>query len=88
MARVSVGVSPRVGVVDEGAVIATVLDYLQSSHPLGGEFMTEQWRQAHTLRIVRREPVETRTKTLPLYVIRSAPVVAAGAVTAAAEREL
>ena len=68
----SIVISPRVGAVDEDAVITTVLQNLKSSHDLGGELMTEQWRQGHTLRVIRREPYQTRTlKVLPLHVIHS-----------------
>lgn len=68
--RVSVVVSPRVGPLDDAAVLATVLHGIKLTHPLGGELMTEQWRQADILRVVRREPYETRTqKVPPLHVV-------------------
>ncbi len=68
----SIVVSPRVGAVDEPAVVATVLKNIRLTHPLGGELMTEQWRQADTLRVERQEPYETRTqKVPPLHVVRS-----------------
>ena len=70
--RVSIVVSPRVGAVDEPAVVATVLKNIRLTHPLGGELMTEQWRQADTLRVERQEPYETHTqKVPPLHVVRS-----------------
>jgi len=71
--RVSVFVSPRVGAIDEGAVLATVMDGLKHSHAQGGELMTEQFRQANTLRVIRREPYRTSSlKTPPIHVIRGA----------------
>jgi hypothetical protein len=69
--RVSIVVSPRVGPVDEKAVIAATLENLKINHPAGGELMTEQWRQANTLRVVRREPYEARAqKVPPLFVLQ------------------
>ena len=72
LTRVSIVVSPRVGAVDEDAIVALVLESLQSSHAGGGgALMAEQWRQSNTLRVVRREPYETRTaKVMPLHVLR------------------
>ena len=69
--RVSVVVSPRLGAIDEDAVLASVLDGLKTSHTQGGDLMTDQFRQAGTLRVVRREPYATASsKVAPLYVIR------------------
>jgi len=72
LAKVSILVSPRVGAVDEDAIVATVMETLRSSHARGGGGrMAEQWRQGSTLRVVRREPYEGRTsKVLPLHMIR------------------
>jgi phenylacetate-coenzyme A ligase PaaK-like adenylate-forming protein len=69
LSQVSILVSPRVGEVDEAAVVATVLETLESSHEGGGgETMAKMWRQAGTLRVVRREPFETRSsKVMPLF---------------------
>ncbi|HLF71743.1 MAG TPA: hypothetical protein VI759_06300 [Dehalococcoidia bacterium] len=68
--RVRIVVSPRVGPVDEAAVIAVVMENLESSHEgAGGKEMTDQWRQGETLQVVRREPEVTRTqKVAPLRV--------------------
>lgn len=66
--RVSIVVAPDLGEVEEAAVVETVLENLRSSHELGGELMADQWRQAGTLRVVRREPFQTNTmKVPPLY---------------------
>jgi hypothetical protein len=64
----SIVVSPRVGPVDEEAVIETVLSALEESHAQGGgALMAEQWRLGANLRVVRRD-VETtdNLKVLPL----------------------
>jgi hypothetical protein len=64
--RVDVVVSPAVGQVDEGAVVATVLESLAAI----GEpqrMMAETWRDAGTLRVSRAEPQATLgAKVLPL----------------------
>jgi hypothetical protein len=82
MPRVSVLVSPSVGRVDNEALIATVLDNLKATHREGGELMTEQWRQAGTLRVLRGEPYKTRSeKVMPLHVIRKDGAAASRAMT-------
>jgi hypothetical protein len=79
IARVSVIVSPRVGTVDEKALVGTVLDSLATSHHgAGGDLMSEQWRQGQTLRILRQEPEENNGKIPPLR-LRRARVAAAQA---------
>ena len=65
--KLSIVVSPRVGTVDEAAVIRTVLDNLQATHHRGGgELMAAIWSQGETLRVVRREPDELNEKIAPL----------------------
>jgi hypothetical protein len=65
--KVSLLVSPRVGEVDEQAVVATALRVL-AAYP-GGELMAEHWRQGGTLRVLRREPYVTGgAKILPLHI--------------------
>ncbi len=69
LARVSLLVSPRVGRVDERALLAAVLDAL-GGRAAGGDDMADQWRQGRTLRLVRREPYATGAeKVLPLHVV-------------------
>ena len=72
LARVSLVVSPRVGPVDEAALVAAALAVL-ASPPTGksGEaMMAAYWRDARTLRVVRREPHATAAaKIMPLHVI-------------------
>ena len=70
MPRVSLIVAPGVGPVDEADVVETVLNTLSTD--LGGRrLMADQWRQAGTVRVWRREPYATATaKVLPLHVLR------------------
>lgn len=64
--KVNIIVSPRVGEVDDGHVIDTVVNALESCP--GGDVMSRQWRHGNTLRILRREPYSTSSaKILPLH---------------------
>jgi hypothetical protein len=66
--RVSVVVSPRVGDIDDGEVVETVLTALGSG-PASRSMMAEVWRTGKALRVVRREPYATATaKILPLHI--------------------
>ncbi len=70
--RVSILVSPRVGRVDEAAVVAAVRAALRA-HPDGGAEMDDQWRQGGTLRVERRDPHATiSAKILPLHILSQA----------------
>lgn len=67
--RVDLVVSPRVGPVDEKLMIRTVLETLAAPHA-GQRMMTELWRAANTLRVIRREPHRTAAaKILPLHIL-------------------
>jgi hypothetical protein len=67
---VSLVVSPSVGALDERAVIGTAYGFL-SRGDAGRDLMADVWRQAETLRIVRREPYATAVgKILPLHILR------------------
>jgi len=67
--KVNIVVSPRVGALDDEAVINTVVNSLVS-YP-GGDIMIRQWRQGNTLHVVRREPYATSSaKILPLHIIK------------------
>jgi len=73
--RVSLVVSPRIGEIDTDRLIANALEVLGSgAGGIGaGAIMAQHWRDARTLRVVRREPYATRAaKVLPLHVIRPA----------------
>jgi hypothetical protein len=68
--KVAVVIDPRVGDVEEGAVIAAVLCALGSG-PGYKAMMADAWRDGGTLRVVRREPYATGAgKVLPLHVVR------------------
>jgi hypothetical protein len=66
--RVSLLVDPRVGPLDEGAVVETIIDFLNhlpGSHDNYGE----RWREARTLRVRRQPPIATgASKILALHV--------------------
>lgn len=66
--KVSLLVSPRVGPVDEAAAIDTVVRFLNSV-PNASDDYGEHWREAGTLRLVRREPYATgASKILALHI--------------------
>jgi hypothetical protein len=68
--RVSIVVSPRVGEVDEAALIGTVLTALGSG-PAYKRMMASVWQSGDTLKVVRREPHATaHAKILPLHLVR------------------
>lgn len=67
--RVALVISPRVGALDEAAVVATVLDEL-AGRAVSGPMMARIWRDGRTLRIVRREPyVTSSAKIQALHVV-------------------
>lgn len=67
--RVSVVVSPRVGAVDERALLETIHAGLSGGPSYKG-MMAAVWRGGDVLRVVRREPYETAGgKLLPLHVL-------------------
>jgi hypothetical protein len=71
LTRIEVVVSPVVDVVDEQAVLEFVLQALPRLAS-SGSAMVEQWRQADTLRVVRREPYASGgRKILPLHFLES-----------------
>jgi hypothetical protein len=69
LTRVSLLVSPAVGLIDERQIISRVLQLLRT-YP-GGRVMADSWRDAGTLRLVRREPYVTgASKVMPLHILR------------------
>lgn len=67
--RLSLLVSPRVGGIDPEAIAGAVFDTLGTGD-VSGAMMLEQWRGNESLRVVRREPIETAsTKVLPLHIL-------------------
>ena len=72
LTRLSLIVSPRVGLTDEDAVLAAVFDGLRSPSA-ASELAQVTWRAAGSLRIRREEPVWTaRGKLMPLHLPRFA----------------
>jgi hypothetical protein len=68
--QVVIVVSPRVGDVDERALVAAVLDGVRRG-PAYHRMMAGFWRDGETLRVVRREPHSTHSaKILPLHLLR------------------
>lgn len=70
---VEIVVSPAVGPVDEHAIRALVVETLGFASA-GSRMMAERWRDAGTLRVVRREPYNTAVamKVQPLHVMKRA----------------
>lgn len=72
--RISLVISPRVGVVDEAKIVDAVLALLKS-YPSSKKLMSDVWRDSRTLRVVRREPyVTSAAKILPLHLVRKTGV--------------
>ena len=70
LATVSLVISPTIGPVREADVQATVLDGL-ASRDAAHRMMTSLWRDAGTIRVVRREPYVTNAgKVLAMHVVR------------------
>jgi hypothetical protein len=68
--KVAIVVSPRVGDIDERAVVRAVLQTLGSGPAYRG-MMAEIWRDGETVRVERREPHQTvAAKILPLHIMR------------------
>lgn len=70
LSRVRLLVSPAVGEIDEPAVVETVYRYL-AAQGRSEAMMSEVWRGARTLEVVRARPhVTSASKTPPLYRLR------------------
>lgn len=70
LSRIFIVASPRLGPLDEAAMIDRILATLRA-YP-GGIAMTQLWTQGQTLQLLRREPFRTESaKILPLYLQRS-----------------
>ena len=71
LSRINVVASPRLGRIDEARLVATVCDTLGAASRAHGS-MTDIWRQAGAVRVVRREPYTTSAaKILPLHILRA-----------------
>lgn len=72
--RVELLASPRLGPIDEGEAVETVIGFLNNV-PRASDAYGERWRQADTLRLRRAEPHATfASKILPLHVARKGSV--------------
>jgi hypothetical protein len=68
--RLCLLISPRVAIVDDSAVIATVLSALRQSSPMADAARTV-WQRASSIQIKRQEPITTGPgKLLPLQIRR------------------
>ena len=69
LSRIAVAVNPAVELKSPDQVPATILEYL-SSRSRGGRMMADQWKQAETIRVIRRVPYITEAgKTPPIRVM-------------------
>lgn len=76
--RLSLLVSPKIGVADENEVIQTVLEALGQGS-VAADLTRAVWSQAKTLRVKRMEPVWTaRGKLMPLHLAAAAKLKRAG----------
>lgn len=68
----SLYVSPRVGTINEKAVVSTFIDRLKNAEDrLWAETGPEMWKQAGLIRIKRENPVPTvRGKILPFHIVK------------------
>jgi hypothetical protein len=70
LTRLSLIISPRVNLPDEGTVVSAVLEAM-TRESVGADAARKIWAQAGTLRIRRAEPIVTgRGKLMPLHVTK------------------
>jgi hypothetical protein len=69
LTRLSIIVSPSVGMVDDDDVISTVLDEL-SSTVSSGTMTASLWSQAEALRVKRMYPIQRRGKIMTLELMK------------------
>jgi hypothetical protein len=69
--RLSLVIDPKIGAVDEGEVVATVLDELRGSDDAGG-LTASLWTQAKALRVKRMAPVPQYGKVATLHLTKMA----------------
>jgi hypothetical protein len=68
--RLSLIISPTVGAVDDGDVIASVLDELRRNVHAGG-LTASVWSQAEALQVKRMEPIPRAGKILTLQLVKT-----------------
>jgi len=69
LTRLSLIISPSVGIVDDGDVIATVLNEL-SKTVSSGSMTASLWSQAEALRVKRMYPIQRRGKIMTLELMK------------------
>ena len=70
LAKVDLVVSPRLGAIDEQAMLAAALGFIDDTPGVQTD-RAERWRQGDTLSIVRSQPIATSaSKVLALHVMR------------------
>jgi hypothetical protein len=69
LARLILVASPRLGPIDEARLVTTVLDHL-GARGSGSRMMADYWRQAGTIRVVRREPASTPSAKIQALVVQ------------------
>ena len=68
--KVDLLVSPRLGKIDEEAVLTTALQFLDRT-PGSRTDLADRWRQGNTVSVVRAEPIATSaSKVMALHVMR------------------
>jgi hypothetical protein len=68
--KVDLLVSPRLGTIDEAAVLATALRFLDRT-PGSRTALADRWRQGNTVAVVRAEPIATSaSKVMALHVMK------------------
>lgn len=77
LTRLSLMVSPRVGLVDENRIIAGVIGCLKKADPSPGSWAqagTEMWEQIRMLQVRRDFPIPTVSgKILPFHLLKRSP---------------
>ena len=69
LTRLSLIISPSVGIVDDSDVIATVLDELRNTIS-SGMMTASLWSHAEALRVKRMFPIQRRSKIMTLELMK------------------
>jgi hypothetical protein len=69
LARLTLVASPRLGPIDEAALVRTVIEHL-GARGSGSRMMADYWRQAGTIRVARREPASTPSAKIQALVVQ------------------
>ena len=69
LGHLAILVSPKVGQIDETALVKTILEELQKRRGKSGRMMRKVWEEAETVRVRREEPQPTKGgKVFPFQV--------------------